>query len=982
MTGTMSDEMQEIWALYADDGAGALDAMETALEALGGGREDGEAVAALFRAVHTFKGNARVLGLSVVESRAHLAEDLIGLVRDHGVALDAEILDLLMLTADTLRAMLEDTAASRTDAEPAPSAGLMAALKDKIARCSGAAPEPAVEAEPVAVTAGEAAPMPPVNPNRRSDPVYLEIFAGMARETASALRGRMAGLADDPSTAAAVRAEAEGLLHAAAQMGFADWAALMHGLASGPIDAETVAATLLRIDDLMPSIQPVPPAAEAAGGDGMRDFFTALSEPLASVADIARALEGQDTPPPATADIARRITALAEPLGFVRVADAAGQLGAARSRPEFRAAKLRLYEELASIEEAASDGTGVQPKRLLQSWCADTVFDDLDQLSGILEEMRAGARTDGTYARFNRSMRPIYHACKHYGIDSAAQLSMSLVDLFARMQTASGGADPVLLRIAGSFIDTMELVFDALDHGDPPDTAAIDHLLEDAANACFSGNGPTASSVERRLGLPRSFHRVLSPDSVKSATAAIEAGLRFYVIRSDLNADDALAEAFVAWLATDEARMITNVTVFQGDRTLFDFLIASRLDDARLAERLTGLCPDPEKLAIELSLGAPGPEPSGPGTPGGEEPGQILPTQSLSTGFLSAMGELSAGHATVHHLLETLASADPMAEIESAARAQGVPLGALRTILRGVLDRRAAQVQAAHEAATQLNAQLVLLQEEATALRSRGAESMLRALAVFAETTARQAGGSLRVSHAGGDLMLDHGLLEGLRGLLRAILAGRAVTMQGRAGHLRISLEKAEEMLHVQLTDDLPAPPDLAPLEAQAAALGAILTLERGSGGMDLTLDVPLPLVMLEGMVVGVGDIRYVVPVDSIRRILQSDASRVLTVSAQGGGRMLRLEHDEVVPIHPLHRGEAPAASDDAGGHNVFLILGQGERAGGSLALPVDELVGRQLVQLRPLRGVLARNRALSGVAILGAGEVGMVVSVRRLLAG
>ncbi len=79
--------------------------METALLALGtgGAADEGAHVGALFRAVHTFKGNSRVLGLAVVESRAHYAEDLIGLVRDQGVPWDAEIKDILLLASDTLR---------------------------------------------------------------------------------------------------------------------------------------------------------------------------------------------------------------------------------------------------------------------------------------------------------------------------------------------------------------------------------------------------------------------------------------------------------------------------------------------------------------------------------------------------------------------------------------------------------------------------------------------------------------------------------------------------------------------------------------------------------------------------------------------------------------------------------------------------------------------------------------------------------------
>src|SRR3989338_3884242 len=158
----MSDEMDEIWALYADDGAQALDAMEATLLALEGALDTvpSGSVAALFRAVHTFKGNSRVLGLSVVESRAHLAEDLIGLVRDACVPLDAEIHDILLEVTDTLRVMLETTAATHADVAPEPSAALMERLADKIARCSGGT-SLAPDADPLPETAQAPPPPPP-----------------------------------------------------------------------------------------------------------------------------------------------------------------------------------------------------------------------------------------------------------------------------------------------------------------------------------------------------------------------------------------------------------------------------------------------------------------------------------------------------------------------------------------------------------------------------------------------------------------------------------------------------------------------------------------------------------------------------------------------------------------------------------------------------------------------------------------------------
>ena len=53
---------------------------------------------------------------------------------------------------------------------------------------------------------------------------------------------------------------------------------------------------------------------------------------------------------------------------------------------------------------------------------------------------------------------------------------------------------------------------------------------------------------------------------------------------------------------------------------------------------------------------------------------------------------------------------------------------------------------------------------------------------------------------------------------------------------------------------------------------------------------------------------------------------------------------------------------------------------GQSIAIPVDELVGQQLILLRPLRGVMARLPNLTGTALLAGGEVGMVLSASSLL--
>lgn len=135
-------------------------------------------------------------------------------------------------------------------------------------------------------------------------------------------------------------------------------------------------------------------------------------------------------------------------------------------------------------------------------------------------------------------------------------------------------------------------------------------------------------------------------------------------------------------------------------------------------------------------------------------------------------------------------------------------------------------------------------------------------------------------------------------------------------------------------------------------------------------------MVVLEGMVVGVEGVRYVVPVDAIRMIVQPEPDRRIRVSAAEGREMLRIAEDEIVAVRSLGPAR-PASSADAR-RNVYVVLGA---QGRSVAVPVDELVGQQLVLLRPLKGVLSGLPNLTGIALLAGGDVGMVLSANMLCA-
>ena len=106
---------------------------------------------------------------------------------------------------------------------------------------------------------------------------------------------------------------------------------------------------------------------------------------------------------------------------------------------------------------------------------------------------------------------------------------------------------------------------------------------------------------------------------------------------------------------------------------------------------------------------------------------------------------------------------------------------------------------------------------------------------------------------------------------------------------------------------------------------------------------------------------------------------------------MLEIGNQDHVPIHHLSGADVSGKVEDQPAQvtslkekacrqkqSTFVIVRNDNY---QMAIPVDELMGQQLVLLRPLRGVISRILDLSGVALLAGGEVGMVLAVNRMLA-
>jgi two-component system chemotaxis sensor kinase CheA len=113
--------------LFLAESEEGLQAMEHALVALEVHPADDEALATLFRAVHTLKGNAFALGFAPLSELAHAMEDVLDRLRKRSLDVSPDLVTLLLRAVDGLGRMVPALAAG-VDETPADHRTLLAEL--------------------------------------------------------------------------------------------------------------------------------------------------------------------------------------------------------------------------------------------------------------------------------------------------------------------------------------------------------------------------------------------------------------------------------------------------------------------------------------------------------------------------------------------------------------------------------------------------------------------------------------------------------------------------------------------------------------------------------------------------------------------------------------------------------------------------------------------------------------------------------------
>lgn len=158
-------------------------------------------------------------------------------------------------------------------------------------------------------------------------------------------------------------------------------------------------------------------------------------------------------------------------------------------------------------------------------------------------------------------------------------------------------------------------------------------------------------------------------------------------------------------------------------------------------------------------------------------------------------------------------------------------------------------------------------------------------------------------------------------------------------------------------------------------ALRGRLWIENTPGkGVTFHLIVPVSLTRIRCLLARAGDESYAIPLTSVARIITVRPEEVFTVEDRP---MIQVLGRPMPLVYLRNVLERPGAPPPLGEHTPVLVLRSTERG---VAFIIDELLSEQELVLKTLGSELSRIRNVAGAAILGTGDVVIVLNTSDLI--
>jgi two-component system chemotaxis sensor kinase CheA len=154
---------------------------------------------------------------------------------------------------------------------------------------------------------------------------------------------------------------------------------------------------------------------------------------------------------------------------------------------------------------------------------------------------------------------------------------------------------------------------------------------------------------------------------------------------------------------------------------------------------------------------------------------------------------------------------------------------------------------------------------------------------------------------------------------------------------------------------------------------GRIDVISKAGEGTTFLLKLPLTLAIIDGLVVGVGDQRYIVPIFAVREMLKPAEQAISTIHGRQEMAMVR---GTLLPVIRLHQRFHVKPRHEKPWESLLIVAESGSKL---FCLMVDELIGKQEVVIKSLGEGMRNIAGVAGGAILGDGRVGLILDPEGL---
>lgn len=155
---------------------------------------------------------------------------------------------------------------------------------------------------------------------------------------------------------------------------------------------------------------------------------------------------------------------------------------------------------------------------------------------------------------------------------------------------------------------------------------------------------------------------------------------------------------------------------------------------------------------------------------------------------------------------------------------------------------------------------------------------------------------------------------------------------------------------------------------------GKVDIRSRAGVGTIFAVRIPLTLAIIEGMVVKVGQNRYTIPIISIKESFQPRGDQITRTPDRLEVVRIRGELLPVIRLHEMYGVQSRYQHLTQG---ILIVVENDDK---KCCLFVDELIGQQQIVIKGLSSYLGQARSISGCAILGDGDISMILDISSLI--